>query len=64
MENDGIDSDDLHAMILENLTFDPILVDELVRECQLSTHIVVSALLELELAGQVQRQPGNRVNKV
>ena len=63
-ENTAFDEGDLHAMILENLTFDPISVDELVRECQLSTHIVVSALLELELGGQIQRQPGNRVNKV
>ncbi len=39
----------------------PLTVDELVRECQLSAATVQTILLELELAGRVSRQPGNRV---
>ena len=37
-------------------------VDELVRQCQLSPALVVTVLLELELAGRIERHPGNRVS--
>ncbi|HZH28492.1 MAG TPA: DNA-processing protein DprA [Azospirillaceae bacterium] len=47
--------------VLEALSFDPVLVDELVRECQLSVPVVATILLELELAGRLQRFPGHRV---
>ena len=36
-------------------------VDELVRECQFSAPVVATVLLELELAGRLERQPGGRV---
>ena len=36
-------------------------VDELVRQCHLSPALVVTVLLELELAGRIERQPGNQV---
>lgn len=39
----------------------PVAVDEVVRECQLSAAVVATALLELELAGRLERHPGNRV---
>jgi len=39
----------------------PIAVDDLVRHCQLSASAVLALLLELELAGQVETLPGNRV---
>jgi DNA processing protein len=47
--------------ILGLLSPSPVSVDELVRQCQLSPPIVVTVLLELELAGQLERQAGNRV---
>lgn len=37
-------------------------VDEPLRECQFSAAVVWTVLLELELAGRVERQPGNRVS--
>jgi DNA processing protein len=37
------------------------LVDDLVRRCQLSPPEVQAALLDLELAGRVERLSGNRV---
>lgn len=40
---------------------DPVMVDELIRRCQLSVATVTTALLELELAGRLERHPGNRV---
>jgi DNA processing protein len=52
------------ALILENLSPVPIAIDELVRGCQLSAPVVLTVVLELELAGRVQRQPGNQVNLI
>jgi DNA processing protein len=40
----------------------PVMVDELVRQCHLSAPAVRSILLELELAGRLERHPGNRVS--
>ncbi|MEO5337322.1 MAG: DNA-processing protein DprA [Magnetospirillum sp. WYHS-4] len=37
-------------------------VDEIVAACQLPVAVVLSALLELELAGRLERHPGNRVS--
>ncbi|HEX6013978.1 MAG TPA: DNA-protecting protein DprA, partial [Geminicoccaceae bacterium] len=39
----------------------PLAVDELIRECDAAAPEVQAALLELELAGRIDRQPGNRV---
>ena len=39
----------------------PLAVDELIRECDAAAPDVQAALLELELAGHIDRQPGNRV---
>jgi DNA processing protein len=48
---------------IENLLGpDPVAVDELVRQCQMSAPAVRAALLELELAGRLERHPGNRVS--
>jgi DNA processing protein len=49
------------AEILANLGSSPVLVDEIIRQCQLSPPVVATVLLELELAGRLERQPGNRV---
>ena len=50
------------AVIGELLGPVPVTVDELLRECQLSPAGVLMVLLELELAGRLERQPGNRVS--
>jgi DNA processing protein len=39
----------------------PLAVDELIRECDAAAPEVQAALLKLELAGRIDRQPGNRV---
>jgi DNA processing protein len=39
----------------------PLAVDELIRECNAAPSDVQAALLELELAGRIDRQTGNRV---
>lgn len=48
--------------MLELLGGTPVTVDELVRECQLSAAVAMTVLLELELAGRVERHPGHRVS--
>ena len=52
------------TMILNLLGPVPVSIDELLRECQLSHAVVVTVLLELELAGRLERHPGNRVSLV
>lgn len=47
--------------ICEILSPTPVLVDELVRACQWSSAVVQTALLQLELAGHIERRPGNRI---
>ena len=52
------------TMILNLLGPVPVSIDELLRECQLSHAVMVTVLLELELAGRLERHPGNRVSLV
>jgi DNA processing protein len=47
--------------VLERLSPTPVGIDDLVRECQLPQALTMSVLLELELAGRLERQPGNLV---
>lgn len=47
--------------ILESLGVEPVAIDDLARQCQITAAVVQDALLELELAGLVERLPGNRV---
>ena len=49
------------ADIGEKLGAVPVTVDELLRECQVSPAILHMMLLELELAGRLDRNLGNRV---
>ncbi len=42
----------------------PSLVDEVIRICQLSPSVVSWVLLELELAGRLERHPGNQVSLI
>jgi DNA processing protein len=50
--------------LLELLGPSPVAVDELIRRCQLSPAVVMAVLLELELAGRLERHAGNRVSLV
>ena len=53
---------DAGSLILERLGATPVAVDELVRQCQMSASAVATLLLELELAGRIERHPGNLVS--
>ncbi len=54
--------EDLLGRLRERLGPEPLLVDELIRQCAASTAEVQQALLELELDGHIERHPGNRVS--
>jgi DNA processing protein len=49
-------------LVLRLLGPTPVPVDELVRQCQLTAAAVATFVLELELAGRVERHPGNLVS--
>ena len=53
--------DSARAQIEESLSPVPVPVDELIRNDQFSPAVVSMVLLELELAGRLERHPGNRV---
>ena len=47
--------------VLQFLDATPTAVDEIIRQCQFSPSVVMTILLEAELAGSVDRYPGNLV---
>jgi DNA processing protein len=52
------------AEVLERLSPVPLAVDEIIRQCHLSPPVVALVLLELELAGRIERHPGNKIAAV
>ncbi len=58
------DNEHIKEKILENLSFTPISLDELTRECQTSPERVQSAVIELELSGKVLRTSSCEVSLV
>jgi len=54
-------TDAIRAVVEEKLGPAPVEVDELIRQCGVPAPDVLTVLLELELAGRVQRHPGNRI---
>jgi len=55
------DAESVRDLILQNLSSTPVTVDELVRSCHLTIPAAQMVLLELELAGRIQRLPANRI---
>lgn len=56
------EADRVRALVEEKLGPAPVDVDELIRQCGAPAQAVLMVLLELELAGRVERHPGNRVS--
>lgn len=48
-------------LILSKLGYTPVLVDELLTQCTIGHDLLSLILLELELAGRLQRHPGHKV---
>jgi len=55
------DTQTIRETLIQHLSQMPIGVDELSRSCHLSVSEMQMALLEMELAGRLQRLPGNRI---
>ncbi len=49
------------SRVLEHLSPSPVAVDELIRQCRLPAAVVSAVLLDLELAGRLERQAGHQV---
>lgn len=58
---DEKDTENVKNTILQNMSQLPVGIDELSRACHVSIPAMQMALLELELAGRLNRLPGNRV---
>ncbi len=53
---------DARDQVIAKLGPTPVEVDEIIRQCLLTAPVVLTVLLELELAGRLERHPGNRVS--
>jgi len=54
----------LHAQILSRLGPSPVAEDQLIRDLQVPSTEVAPVLLDLELEGEIERQPGGLLNRV
>ena len=54
----------LRDRILENLSPAPVQIDELIRSLDAPIGHVLTVIMELELAGRIERQAGNKVNLI
>lgn len=59
---DGAEVDEARLAVAQTMSPAPVAVDEIIRTCQLSPALVSTILLEWELAGRLERHPGNRVS--
>ncbi len=50
--------------VLEQLGPTPVTVDEIIRQCQVTPSVVLTVLLELELAGRLDRHSGGQVSLI
>jgi DNA processing protein len=55
---------EVRKLVDDALGATPVPVDEIIRQCQVSAAVVSMALLEMELAGRLERHPGGKVAKV
>lgn len=56
--------DKVRETLCQLITIDATSVDDLCQQCQVSAKLVQAALIELELAGRIDRLPGGRVAAV
>jgi DNA processing protein len=56
-----LDEGQARALLADNIGFTPVYVDELIRACAIPAGQVQGTLLDMELTGEIQRLPGNRV---
>ncbi len=61
---DGDELAQARAELIEKLGPTPVHVDQLIRETGLGAPAVLSVILELELAGRIERHPGNKLSRL
>lgn len=54
----------LYDKMIECLSYTPITIDEIIRAVHAPASDVLTVILELEIAGRIERQPGNKVNLI
>lgn len=57
-------SSTLKEILLDSLSTEPILIEEVIRHCDVASSYVLRTILELELAGKVLRHTGNRISRL
>ncbi len=57
-------SDDDRERIVQSLSLTPVTNDEIIRQCDVPTGTVISVLMELDIAGRIERHPGQRVSLI
>ena len=62
VEDEHVDMPRARAAVRQALSPTPVAIDDIIRQCDLTTGTVLTILLELELAGIALRHPGNRVS--
>lgn len=64
LETPPLEVDDrVRREVMQALGPEPVAVDEVIRGCQLSAPVVATVLLEAELAGLIDRHPGNQISR-
>lgn len=61
LDSSEAEQDQARKLVTELLSPVPIEVDEILRQCQIAPGLVLMVLLELELAGRLERNPGGKV---
>ena len=56
--------DRCHQKLAQDLSLDPVDIDELISWCEMPAPVVSAAILELEIAGIVTRHYGNRIARI
>jgi len=58
----SVEIDSARGDVQKILNTSPVSVDEIIRRCHMSPAVVSTILLEIELAGRLERHPGNQVS--
>jgi DNA processing protein len=61
---DAAEVEKARSVIEESLSSAPVTVDEIIRNCQFSPSVVSVVLLDMELAGRLERHPGHQVSLI
>lgn len=56
--------ENVYQTILDNLSYSPIHIDEIIRETEIPAASVMMAVLELELEGRIERHLGNKISLI